>query len=88
MTNPILLVEVTSPSTEEYHRGEKLSHYQQLPSLQTVLFVSHRAREVTVFAREGTEWRRRDFGTGARVELLAPAVAFGVDEVHEALAGL
>jgi Uma2 family endonuclease len=31
VTNPVLVVEVTSPSTEDYDRGEKLTHYQRLP---------------------------------------------------------
>ncbi len=30
VVNPAFLVEVTSPSTEEYDRGEKLRHYKQL----------------------------------------------------------
>lgn len=42
VTNPTLLVEVTSPSTEDYDRGEKLRHYKHLGSLKAVLFVSHR----------------------------------------------
>jgi Uma2 family endonuclease len=44
ITNPALLVEVTSKSTEDYDRGEKLSHYKQLPSLRAVLYVSRIAR--------------------------------------------
>lgn len=39
LVNPTLLVEVTSRSTEEYDRGEKLEHYQRLPSLAAVLLV-------------------------------------------------
>ena len=31
ITNPRYVVEVTSPSTEDYDRGDKLSHYKQLP---------------------------------------------------------
>ncbi|MEM9695381.1 MAG: Uma2 family endonuclease, partial [Myxococcota bacterium] len=42
ITNPTVLVEVTSRSTEDYDRGEKLDHYKQIPALQAVLFVSHR----------------------------------------------
>ena len=30
LLNPIVLVEVLSPSTEAYDRGEKFEHYQQL----------------------------------------------------------
>lgn len=28
VVNPLVLVEVTSPSAEEYDRGEKLRHYR------------------------------------------------------------
>lgn len=41
IVNPILLVEVTSPSTEEYDRGEKTRHFKLLPSLREILIVSH-----------------------------------------------
>jgi Uma2 family endonuclease len=54
VTNPTVLVEVTSRSTEEYDRGAKLNHYQRLPSLRAVLIVSHRQRRVTFVERVGT----------------------------------
>lgn len=34
--NPRFIVEVLSPSTEDYDRGEKLVSYQQIPSLECV----------------------------------------------------
>ena len=37
--NPILLVEVLSPSTKSYDRGKKATHYRLLPSLQEFLLV-------------------------------------------------
>ena len=42
--NPVLLVEVTSDSTEAYDRTEKLGYYQCLESVREVLIVSHRER--------------------------------------------
>lgn len=39
-TNPTLLVEVLSPSTERYDRGAKWQHYQRIPSLREYLLVS------------------------------------------------
>jgi len=38
--NPFLIVEVLSPSTEAYDRGEKFRKYRSLPSLQEYLLVS------------------------------------------------
>ena len=40
LLNPIIVVEVLSPSTEAYDRGEKFSHYRHLASLQEYLLVS------------------------------------------------
>src|SRR5262249_3158988 len=56
LINPSLLVEVTSRSTEDYDRGEKLSHYQRLPSVCAVVFVSHRQQRVTVVERAERAW--------------------------------
>lgn len=56
VTNPVLLVEVTSASTEEYDRGEKLRHYKELPSLREVLVVSHREPQLTLHRRTGSGW--------------------------------
>jgi Uma2 family endonuclease len=81
LVNPTLLVEVTSRSTEEYDRGEKLEHYRRLPSLQVVLLVSHRERRVTVVERQAG-WRPRDVGTGEEVSLDSPALRFAVDELY------
>jgi Uma2 family endonuclease len=81
LTNPTMLVEVTSPSTEDSDRGEKLSHDRQLTSLQAVLFVSHRTRRITVVQRTPRGWEERDFRSGERVELREPEVRFEVDEV-------
>jgi Uma2 family endonuclease len=56
IVNPTVLIQVTSRSTEDYDRGEKLSHYQRLPTLRAVLFISHREREVTVIERRQAGW--------------------------------
>ena len=49
--NPLVLVEVTSDSSEEYDTGSKLASYQTIPSLRTVIIVSHRERRITVHQR-------------------------------------
>ena len=48
MTNPRILVEVTSDSTEDYDYGEKLTHYKQIPSLAAIVIISHREARVDV----------------------------------------
>jgi len=88
ITNPALLVEVTSPSSAEYDRGEKLQHYQRIPSLQAVLLVSHEAHQITLFERAEGGWKRREFGSGERLEIGSPSVGFRIEEVYRVLVGL
>ncbi len=80
--NPTIIVEVTSRSTEEYDRGEKLAHYQRLPSLNAVLFISHRERRVTLVERRGANWVTEEVRPGERVTVIDPAVSFSVDELY------
>ena len=44
ITNPTLVVEILSPSTEEVDRGSKWRDYQLIPSLQEYVLVSQQAR--------------------------------------------
>lgn len=50
-TNPTLLVEVLSPSTENYDRGEKLAHYKRIASLREILLVAHDERRLELWSR-------------------------------------
>jgi len=82
VTNPTLLVEVTSNSTEDYDRGEKLNHYKQCPSVQAVLFVSHRLPRVTVISRTASGWDTSEFPSGESVDVHNPNLTFAVDELY------
>lgn len=85
IANPTLLVEVTSKSTEDYDRGDKLSQYKQIPSLCAVLFVSHRTQRITCIERVGTEWHEREFRSGETVTVVTPALEFTVDEIYQGI---
>lgn len=85
ITNPVLLVEVTSKSTEDYDRGDKLSHYKQLPSLQVVLIVSHRSRRITQITRGERGWEEREVRGGEQIVLTSPAISFALDDVYEGI---
>lgn len=86
VSNPSLLLQVTSRSTEDYDRGDKLSHYKQLPSLMAVVFVSHRHRRVTVVSRVDAGWEEHDYRGGERVVIPTPACTVDVDALYEGIA--
>ena len=52
LVNPTLVVEILSPSTEDYDRGRKLFHYRSIPSLQAVLLVSQEEVHVELYERQ------------------------------------
>lgn len=56
LLNPIVLIEVLSPSTEAYDRGEKFAHYRRLDSLQEYVLVAQDRVRVERYVRQGEEW--------------------------------
>lgn len=85
VVNPTLLVEVTSRSTEDYDRGDKLSHYKQIPSLQAVLIVSHRRPSVTIIERRHGQFDVSEVRAGEKVALLSLQLEISVDEIYRGL---
>jgi Uma2 family endonuclease len=80
--DPLVLVEVLSPSTEAYDRGEKLRHYQRIPSLREVLLVAHDRHEVDVRRRSGDDWARETIGAGGVVELRSIGCRLEVEALY------
>jgi Uma2 family endonuclease len=57
--NPILLIEVTSKSTEKKDRGTKLEDYLQVATLEEYLIVSHQRQELELWTRGANGWARQ-----------------------------
>lgn len=88
VTNPRVVVEVTSDSTAEYDRGEKLESYKQVAGLAAVVFVSHRERLIEVIERgEDGPWRRVEARRGGRVGISALGWELAVDEIYDPALG-
>ena len=57
-TNPRIVIEVLSPSTEKYDRGKKFEFYQQLDSLAEYVLVAQDEPVITQLARNADRtWR-------------------------------
>ncbi len=60
LLNPVLLVEILSPSTREYDRSSKFAHYRSIPSLQDYLLIDPEAVAVEHFhCLKRDEWLLR-----------------------------
>jgi hypothetical protein len=53
--------------------------------VRAVLFVSHRRRQVTIVARTESGWEQHERRAGEHVELSAPALRSGVDELYDGI---
>ena len=61
LLNPTLVIEVLSPSTEVYDRGEKFAHYQELTSLREYILVSQDRIRVEQYRLIKTQWVQKEF---------------------------
>jgi Uma2 family endonuclease len=61
LVNPLLIIEVLSPSTAEYDYGIKFTAYQSIESFQEYLLVAQDRPRVTQYVRQPNgQWLRRD----------------------------
>ena len=61
LINPIVVIEVLSPSTEAHDRGEKSVRYRQLESLQEYILISQDQVHVEHYLRQGKQWVLSEF---------------------------
>ena len=87
VTNPTLIVEVLSRSTEEYDRGDKFEHYKRLASLREYVLVSHREHIVEVWTRGSDDtWTKSVSGDGAVARLGSIDAHLDVSELYASAA--
>jgi Uma2 family endonuclease len=82
VVNPVVLVEVTSDSTEDYDRGEKLRHDHQLQSAREILLVSHRQRSLVLHRRDDGHWLTIEARAHEILPLASVAAKLPVDDVY------
>ncbi|MDJ0531640.1 MAG: Uma2 family endonuclease [Xenococcaceae cyanobacterium MO_207.B15] len=57
VTNPILIIEVLSKSTQNYDQGEKFNYYRSIPEMQEYILVSQKSINVMQYSKtEDNKW--------------------------------
>ena len=69
ITNPRVVVEVLSKSTEHRDRNERFALFQQLESLEEYVLVSQDERRIEVRRREGRNWSTEARGAGETIRI-------------------
>jgi Uma2 family endonuclease len=85
LLNPVVLMEVLSPSTEGYDRGVKFQHYRQIVSLMAYVLIAQDEPHVECFSRQRDGgwllWETSD--RHAQLSLPAIACELRLTEVYD-----
>jgi Uma2 family endonuclease len=91
LVDPVLIIEVLSPSTAAHDRSRKLPDYRRIASVQEIVLVSSQERRVELWRRQGGKWEVEDLIGEAvlnlasiRADLPLGAIYDGVDLMPEA----
>ena len=86
---PVLIVEIQSPSTERDDHFVKLPHYQGLPSLQEILYVESQSVAATLYRRSGEGWETIELDGGdARLQLETIGLDIALSALYRGVPGL
>ena len=82
--NPVLIVEVLSPTTSTYDHEEKFTAYRATPSFSEYLPVAQDAPRVAHYRRTGDGWVRQDVsGLDAAVALESVGCELRMSDIYE-----
>ncbi len=83
LTNPTVIIEVLSLSTERYDRGAKFRNYQQIASLREYVMVAQDEVFVERYVRQSTNsWLRTNFTGDQELALTSVPVQITLADVY------
>jgi Uma2 family endonuclease len=86
LTNPTLIVEVLSPSTEKYDRDLKFKEYKSIESLRHYLLISQSDKFVTLYTRHNEKfWFQSEYVEGETLTLESLECDLSVDEMYQGI---
>jgi Uma2 family endonuclease len=85
IAEPVLIVEVLSPSTAATDRDRKLPDYRTVPSLRDILVISSTEPRIEHFGREGDGWKIHDLRGEGTLRLQALDLTLDLAELYAGL---
>jgi Uma2 family endonuclease len=80
---PVVVIEVLSPSTLDHDLGRKTRDYRRIDSVREIVLLASEQRHVTVWRRRGAKWEVEDLIGDAVLELEAVGVTIPLTAVYE-----
>jgi len=87
VTDPKLIIEVLSPSTESKDRLEKLVMYQNIPNLQEYVLVSQDKVSIEIYRRNDEVWNIVSFVPKDNLEFKSIGLSLPIETVYEDIMG-
>jgi Uma2 family endonuclease len=80
---PVLVIEIVSPSTEREDRGRKKFDYFATPSVQQYALIEQDERRVDLYTRAGREWTNEIIAGDAVLKLSSISVEVSLGAIYE-----
>lgn len=86
LTNPVVLIEVLSPSTEAFDRGDKFTHYKSIASFREYLLVAQNKKNVTHYIKQSERaWLQTEYSAGEVLQIVSLECELDVDTLYNGI---
>jgi Uma2 family endonuclease len=86
LTNPVVLIEVLSPSTEAFDRGEKFTHYKSIPSFLEYLLIAQNRKHITHYVKQSERaWLQTEYSDGEVMQIAALDCELDIDALYSGI---
>lgn len=87
LTNPSLIIEVLSDSTEAYDRGDKFTHYKSIPAFSEYLLIAQHRPHISQFIKQSDgSWIYREFNSlNDKVMLETLGCELSLSEIYQSI---
>jgi Uma2 family endonuclease len=86
LTNPTLIVEILSPSTEAFDRGDKFSGYKSIPSFCEYLLIAQDKKLVTKYVKQSKKfWLQSEYVKGEILQVESLDCELKIDELYQGI---
>ena len=85
LINPLVLIEILSPSTERYDRGMKSQNYRTIETLQEYILIAQDHYHVECYSRQNNDqWLLQDaIGIGSSIIIRSVECTLALEDVYE-----
>jgi Uma2 family endonuclease len=85
---PVLVIEVLSPSTAAFDRGEKFADYQTSPSLREYVLINQSQMRVECFRLESGNWVSQTYEQGSEVYFASIDLRCDIASIYRKVPGV